>query len=172
MEWSSDSHLVLVGVKKRAVAFARNIYYPEWNCKIDEGLAGLASCKWAPTGRHILTVSDFKMRLTVWSLIDQSVQYITSPKFETKGVDFSPDGDLMALVQKPDDDLMDQSQGQRSDIVSIFGVDCRPAPWSCMFKFAAGSTEAEDIRFTRDGCHLVIWDSPLRCSVQVVKLCF
>ena len=70
IDWSSDSNLILIAVAKRGVAFAKNVYDASWHCKIDEGLAGLASCRWAPGGRHIVTVSDFKLRLTLWSLVD------------------------------------------------------------------------------------------------------
>ena len=70
IEWSPDSNLILVGVKKRGLAIAKNVYDASWNCKVDEGLAGMTHCRWAPSGRHILTVSDFKLRLTLWNLVD------------------------------------------------------------------------------------------------------
>jgi hypothetical protein len=70
LEWSPDGDLILIGVEKRGLAFAKSAHDPDWTCRIDEGLAGLAHCRWAPTSRHILTVSDLKLRLSIWSLID------------------------------------------------------------------------------------------------------
>jgi len=73
MEWSRDSHFILVGIAKRGVAFVKSMSDPNWDCKIDEGMAGLAFTRWGPSARHILTVSDFKLRLTIWSLSDKTV---------------------------------------------------------------------------------------------------
>ena len=73
LEWSPDNTYLLIGIEKRAQAFVKNVLDSEWQCKIDEGLAGLSCCMWAPTSRHIITVSDFNVRLTVWSMVDKSV---------------------------------------------------------------------------------------------------
>ena len=80
VEWSPDNKFILVGVNKRNLAFVRSIMDPNWHSKIDQGMAGLVSTKWAPSSRHILTVSSFNLRMTVWSLEDKSVQYIPYPK--------------------------------------------------------------------------------------------
>jgi len=73
LEWSKDNHFILVGIARRGIAAVRSVSDANWNCKIDEGMAGLMSCRWAPSARHILTVSDFKVRLTVWSLSDKTI---------------------------------------------------------------------------------------------------
>ena len=82
LEWSPDGVYLLIGISKRAQAFVRSMEDPDWNCKIDEGLAGMVNCLWAPTSRHVITVSEFNVRLTVWSMIDKSVQYIQCPKHD------------------------------------------------------------------------------------------
>lgn len=46
-----------------------------------------------------MTVADFHIRMTIWSLISRSCVYISSPKFSDKGFDFSPDGKLMAMAE-------------------------------------------------------------------------
>lgn len=142
------------------MAFAKNIYDASWNCKVDEGLAGLTHCRWAPSGRHILTVSDFKLRLTLWNLVDRSVQYIQFPKHEDAGIDFSPDGSLLAVVLKHQDEVIVDNAQDRSDIIGLYHVRTI-GKWECIHKFSVGSTEVADIKFTRDGAHLVVWDSPL-----------
>lgn len=68
-------------------------------------MAGLASTKWGPSSRHIITVSSFNLRMTVWSLEDKSVQYIPYPKHKgSQGIAFSPNKQLMALVCAPQED--------------------------------------------------------------------
>ena len=46
----------------------RNIYDPEWHCKIDEGMSGLEYARFSPDSNHVLTVSEFKVRLTIWEI--------------------------------------------------------------------------------------------------------
>ena len=65
------------------------------------------SCTWAPDSRHVLTISEFDLRLTAWSLCDKSVQYIEFPKKsgndpagEGRGLCFSPDKRIMVLLEK------------------------------------------------------------------------
>ena len=101
LEWSADSNFVMIGVQKRALVFVKSLHDPEWQCKIDEGVAGLAFCQWGPGASHVMTVSEFKVRLSVWCLADKSVQFIRSPKFDDgRGVAFSPNKKLMALAEK------------------------------------------------------------------------
>jgi WD40 repeat protein len=66
--WSPDSQLLLVVISKRSIVYVRNVYDPEWSCKIDEGMAGLLAAIWTPDSRFVLTVSEFKLRMTVWDL--------------------------------------------------------------------------------------------------------
>ena len=89
LEWSQDNSFILIGIAKRAIAFVKSLVDDDWHCKIDEGMAGLASCRWGPSSTHIITVSEFKLRMTVWSLQDKTVQYIKNPKHENRGISFS-----------------------------------------------------------------------------------
>ena len=73
LEWSYDSNMILIGISKRALVFVKSLHDNEWNCKIDEGMAGLAYCRWGPFSNHVITISEFKIRLTVWNLADKSV---------------------------------------------------------------------------------------------------
>ena len=42
---------------------------PDWACSIEEGAAGVQHARWAPDGQHVLVVSDFQIRTSVWSLV-------------------------------------------------------------------------------------------------------
>ena len=108
MEWSQDSNYVLVSIPKRGVAFVKSLHDPEWQCKLDEGLAGLSSAIWAPQQTHVLTCSDFNLRLTFWNLKDGTMQYVKLPKFAPpKGIAFDKEGSKMALIQKTEENGKD-----------------------------------------------------------------
>jgi hypothetical protein len=101
VEWSHDGSLILVSIGKRSLVFVKSLSDPDWNCKIDEGIAGLAYARWGPNNNYVMTISDFKVRLTIWGLADKSVQYIRSPKHDDeRGIAFSPSKKLMALAER------------------------------------------------------------------------
>lgn len=123
VEWSKDSQFILVGVHKRGVAFVRNIQDPTWNCKIDEGINGLSYCAFAATSKHVVTISESKLRLTIWSLSNKSVQYIQYPKHDDKGVAFSDDSKLMAVVLR---------SHLETDSIAVYKIGRDSAPWECL----------------------------------------
>jgi hypothetical protein len=41
LEWSHDSNLIMIGIGKRSLVFVKSLHDPDWQCKIDEGMAGL-----------------------------------------------------------------------------------------------------------------------------------
>ena len=143
----------MVVISKRNCVYVRNVYDPEWSCKIDEGIAGLLSARWTPDSRFVLTVSEFKLRMTIWDLKltknqKQKPLYIDNPKFENQGVDFS--GNSMACVRK----FLD-GNGEAKDMISIFNTHS----WHCSFSFFPDLKDCADIRFIND--HLVAWESDI-----------
>ena len=137
------------------------------------------SCMWAPTSRHILTVSEFNLRLTIWSLVDKSVQYIEGPKQsgnlpagEGRGIAFSPDRRIMALIEKNNEDARDMI-GLYDLTVCLTGSEVRaPQNWTCMHRFFPETFDAHDIMFGQDNNHLLVWESPLKNSINVYQLIF
>ena len=102
LEWSPDSLFLLAAQYKRSVVQVWSMERPSWVCRIDEGPVGMAFARWAPDSRHILTASDFQLRLTVWSLVDRSSAYIRHPKFGNRACEFSHDGQFLAVAERRD----------------------------------------------------------------------
>lgn len=109
-------------------------------------------------------MNEFKLRLTVWSLIDQSVQYISNPKHESSGIDFSLDGKMMAVAVKSDIHTALPSEQFASDTIGLYNTTSK-GKWECVQKFSAGTHDLLDLRFAKDGKHLVVWDSPLSSKI-------
>jgi hypothetical protein len=51
IKWSPDGHFLLISVPKRNLVYVKSIDDQDWNCKIDEGIAGLAYARWVPDSR-------------------------------------------------------------------------------------------------------------------------
>ena len=84
IKWSNDSMFILCVLKKRNIVQVWSLEYPDWQCKINEGSAGLFKCDWCPDSRHILTTLDFFIRITLWSIEDDSVSYMKYPKVTSR----------------------------------------------------------------------------------------
>lgn len=156
IEWSSDSQFILCGLYKRGVVQVWSIEQPDWNCKIDEGSAGLCGVHWSPDGRHILTTADFNLRVTVWSLITKSVSYIRYPKQCQKAIDFSSEGKYMALAERRD----------CKDFVSIFAC----SNWELVKHFQTDTDDLAGIEWSPDGRVLGVWESPLCYKILVYSV--
>ena len=120
------------------MVFVKSLHDPDWNCKIDEGLGGLAHARWGPNNNYVMTISDFKVRLNVWGLADRSVQYIRSPKHDdNRGLSFSNNGKFMALAER---------SAEGKDSVGLYDVSGKP--WACLHHFNPDTFDLEDLRFS------------------------
>ena len=98
LAWSPDSDHILCGLLRRATVQVFCVSDPDWACSIAEGPAGVAAARWTPDGQHVLLAADFGLRLSVWSLVDQSCQYLRGAKHAAAGLAFSPDGAQLAVL--------------------------------------------------------------------------
>jgi len=162
VEWSPDGSLILVAIGKRSLIHVKSLTEEDWQCKIDEGIAGLAYARWGPNNNFVITISDFKVRMNVWGLADKSVQFIKNPKHDDeRGIAFSPNKRLMALAEKSAD-------GQAKDTIGIYEVSGNK--WACLHHFNPDTFDLEDLKFSGDGQNLIIWDSALKCKMLVYQL--
>lgn len=90
---------MLCALRERGAAQVWDAFDPDYSCRIDEGPAGVASCRWAPGGRTVLVVADFCVRMAAWSLLGRRCEYLPGPKHPNKGLAFSPDGGCMAVLE-------------------------------------------------------------------------
>ncbi|XP_022159755.1 WD repeat-containing protein WRAP73 isoform X3 [Momordica charantia] len=132
---------------------AWSLTQPEWTCKIDDGPAGIAYARWSPDSRHILTTSDFQLRLTVWSLVNTACVHVQWPKHASKGVSFTQDGKFAAVCTRKD----------CKDYINL--ISCHT--WEIMGTFAIDTLDLADIEWSPDDSSIVVWDSPLEYKVLV-----
>lgn len=155
IEWSCDSKYVLCGIHARGIAQVWSVEQPDWHCKIDEGPLGLAHVRWAPDGRHVLATSEFRLRITVWSLLDRSVSFLRFPKFVKSALSFSADGEHMALAHRRDG----------RDYVQV--VAC--VGWSVLRRFDVSTRDLADLRYAPHGRTICVMDSLLEPQVLIYR---
>jgi hypothetical protein len=54
---------------------------------------------WTPDCKSVLVVADFQIRISAYSLLDDTVTAIRGPKFADKALAFSPDGETLAYAE-------------------------------------------------------------------------
>ncbi|XP_057482621.1 uncharacterized protein LOC130769343 [Actinidia eriantha] len=153
IEWAQDSEYILCGLYKKPMIQAWSLAQPEWTCKIDDGPAGIANARWSPDSRHILTTSDFQLRVTVWSLVNTACIHVQWPKHASKGVSFTKDGKFAAICTRRD----------CKDYVNL--LSCQT--WEIMGVFAVDTFDLADIEWSPDDSFIVIWDSSLEYKVLI-----
>lgn len=156
VEWCSDSSLVLCAMFKRSVIQIWSLSQPTWCCKIDEGTAGIIGFSWSPDARHVLTIAEFHVRITVWSLVNKAVSYIRYPKSIESSHAFSPDGRYLALIERRD----------CKDYISIFSCSA----WQLMKHFEVETKDATGVSWSPDSRVICIWESPLDYKVLIYSV--
>lgn len=113
-------------------------------------------CWWAPDSRHLLTMADFSLQISLWSLVSKSISFIKYPKLPQSGLDFTRSGSYMALAERRD----------CKDMISIF--DC--SSWQLVQHFAVDTTDLAGIAWSPDGRVLAVWDSVLDYKVLLYSM--
>ncbi|KAG5444947.1 WD repeat-containing protein wrap73 [Clonorchis sinensis] len=155
--WSPDSLFILCVLRKRGTTQILSIENPEWKCRVDEGPIGLLSATWAPDSRHFLTISDFHLRVTVWSLSEVSISYLKYVKACENNLGFSPGGRYLALLERR----------QFKDHLSL--LDCE-RDWTLVRNIQLDTQDAVGLMWSPDGRFIVIWDECLRYRVAVYTM--
>ncbi|XP_056685880.1 uncharacterized protein [Spinacia oleracea] len=153
IQWALDSEYILCGLYKKPTIQVWSITQPEWTCKIDEGPAGIAYARWSPDSRHILTTSDFQLRLTVWSLLNTACVHVRWPKHPFKGVSFTRDGKFAAVCTRRD----------CKDYINLLSCDS----WEIMGVFAVDTLDLADVEWSPDDSSIIVWDSLLEYKVLI-----
>ena len=154
IEWSEDSQLILIGLFKRNLCEIKNIKKPKWICRIDEGLAGMNYARFTPDSRHIISICHYNVKLTIWSLLDKSTYVISMPKYSTKGLSFTSNGNFMALAEVKD----------AKDIIGIYVLQNN---WNLLNKFECNSEDLQDLNWSFDNSYILIVDSIDLCKVLI-----
>ena len=153
IQWSKNSKLILIGLYKRSRCEIRNIDNPKWFCTIDGGVQGMKYSLFSPDSLHVLSISDYNIRLSIRSLVDKSLLYINMPKFARKGLSFSTKGNFMALAERND----------ARDIIGVYFAN----RWSCIKKFEPQTEDLQDIKWSYDNSAILVQDTPTTCRLLV-----
>ena len=149
IEWSSNNEYILCLIRKRGIVMVWSINDIKWECKIEEGLAGLINAFWSTDNKHIITISQFEIRLTIWSLINGKAKYIKYPKHNNLGIKFSNnDGKYLAVTER----------SNHIDILGIYSVKY----WQLIHRFNIdGINDLYDIKWSHNNQYILCINNEL-----------
>jgi len=155
--FSPDSLLLLLSSYKAGLTLVYSVGAQEWRGRIATGSGGLAGVTWGADSRHVLTMADWGVLLTVWSLSSRAVQYVKTPKQWTcEGAVGNRDGSYSAVVERREcRDCLNIFTGNDWQLVRhtlLETEDCAGALWA-----------------PHRDC-IAVWDSPLYYRILVVSL--
>jgi len=79
---------------------------------------------------------------------------------------------MAVIVKNSDESLIDGGENDGGDVIGLYNTRSDSGSYDCLHQFCVGSTQTADVRFSRDGAHLVVWDSPITCSIQILQISF
>jgi len=157
VEWSPDSSLLLCVQGKRNCAQVVSVEGGGFSAKVSEGVGGLVLALFAPDSRHVITVADFQLHFTIWSLQEEEGQKtFMHPKLGSRnGFVFSEDGAYLAVAHRR----------ECKDSVSVYATT--RGNWERLNHFAVQSADLEEICWTPENDAIIIRDSPIVYQILV-----
>ena len=157
--FSPDSEFVLAASFKTATTFVFRVLQSDWKAKISEGPSGLIDVNFSPDSRQILSLSQFNLKMTIWSLCEKRVRYIKFPKCAAFRPSSREENDLLLAVV--------ERRGTR-DSVSLFSTQKWNIERHFETNFSSGTgTGVAGISWSPKGDAICLYSSHLDFQVKV-----
>jgi len=156
--FSPNSQLVLVAGYKAGVVLIFSVEDEEWRGRVECGAGGLAGVAWGGDSRHVLTLGEWGVVLTVWSLASKSVQYVKNPKMWSTGP-----GTVLYNKDMTYSMVVERREGK--DCLNILSRD-----WQVVRHTVLATEDCGGGSWSPSSDYIAVWDSCLYYRVQVVSL--
>lgn len=113
----------------------------------------MLSARFTPDSRRVMTVSEFNVRLDIWSLIDKSVVCLNFPKHHDKGLSFTSNGFFMALAERH----------EAKDYIGIYYV----GDFTLVNHFPVDLYDLYDLQWSKDNTSIIVWDNCINCKISI-----
>jgi len=156
VQWSPDSTLLLVILKKRNMIQIFNIDDTSWKCRLDFASIPVSHALWTPDSRHVMTVDNLNIRIQLWSLTQKTICILNDIKSLKRGVSVLSDR-IAILEHRPTKGAPNSLQ----DYASVLQYCKESDEWQKKRNFKLGSKNASEIEFSPCGGYIYIKDDPI-----------
>ncbi|KAI7901295.1 uncharacterized protein BX663DRAFT_514043 [Cokeromyces recurvatus] len=153
--WSPTSDYILTTNFEKSRIDVRSVIDPKWHGVITDERYPFIKIKWSPDSKNILCISELKLRLAIWNLSTKEMKFINHIKYSEKGIEFSPDGKYVAIVEKYNGkDCIGIYQGNSFILLHRFEVD---------------TVNLDNIKWSPDSLYIAVWDNCLYHKLLVYR---
>ena len=140
--WSPNSELILSSHIKKNVIHIFSLQNSNWTGKVSLIPSGISGIWWCSDSLQVCVVSEFQLKLSIWSMADMSINYIKNPKFEDKGWSFNSNGRFMLLAERH----------EIKDYIGIYSIN----DWQLVNHFLIDCIDLEDVKWTNHDDIIII----------------
>lgn len=164
IEFSPDSSYFFCAYTARGVLQCFSLSDPDWKCRVNEGVSGFINAFWMADSRGVITVSDFGIQLSVWSLLDSTSHIISSPKYGLGAIAHnSPSQQQLLAFSDCARFLGIVHRMELHDYIGVYSA----TPFQELSKFKSRSNDVAALYWTPQSTHIVTVDSPLTYKLIV-----
>ncbi|KAG0696051.1 WD repeat-containing protein 8 [Suillus ampliporus] len=155
--WSCDSEYLLAASAKKGIVEVFKLRDEFWNARIEAGAEGLLKAEWAPDGRHILSFSQWGLRVTIWSLLTGNATYIQFPIHPDRGYAFRSDSRYFVLAE-------------RHKSKDTMGVYDTTDFYRLVRHFPIPTSNLSSLALSPTGNHIAVWEGILEYKLHILSL--
>lgn len=164
VEFSPDSEYLICAYLARGAIQCFSLPDPDWKCRINEGVSGFINVFWMPNSRSIITVSDFGIQLTLWSLLDSTTHIISSPKHGLGNLTVNQASRQQLLAFTDCSRFLGiVHRMELHDYIGVYSTE----PFNELSRFKSKSNDVAALYWTPSSTHIVTVDSPLTYKVVI-----
>ena len=185
--FSPDSNYIMCCVFSRNTVQIFSMVDSAWRCRINEGVAPIVKAEWTPDSRNIITVSDFGIQMSIWSLTENSSRLITQPKYMPSAgiydVALQLDSFSSCCYSKGSSNHEQQSTlfrfsdcesylavVHRIDLNDYIGIYKTYPTWGEFSKFRCKTSDVTALHWSENSKFVLTVDSPLSYHINIYSI--
>ncbi|EPS43249.1 hypothetical protein H072_2774 [Dactylellina haptotyla CBS 200.50] len=118
----------------------------DWKAVLDPGFGGMKFVDFGCNADEVLVLSEFGLKVTIWSLKSNFHIDLQHPKLGPKGLGYRPGTNQFALLTRP----------AAHDVLNIYSTQS----YTPIKSVELPTVDAQALKWSPDGRWIAIWDSP------------
>ncbi|CEP09942.1 hypothetical protein [Parasitella parasitica] len=155
IQWAPDSQHILCVNYENCRIDVRSASDSTWQASISDKTFPFVRVKWSPDSKNIICVADLGLRIAIWNLSTTMMKFMNHTKYSEKGIETSPDGKYIAIIEKHDG----------KDYISIYHANS----FILLQRFELDTVNVENIKWSPNNMYIAAWDNCLYHKLLVYR---
>ncbi|KAI8383073.1 hypothetical protein BD560DRAFT_364711 [Blakeslea trispora] len=155
IQWSPNSEYIMAVNYEKSRIYIRSVVDYKWQGSITERRFPIVRVNWSPDSKNILCMSELNLRLAVWNLSKREMKYMNHLKYTDKCIEFSPDGQFVAIVEL----------NEGKEYIGIYHANS----FILLQRFEAETVDLENLKWSPNSMFIAVWDNCIYHRVLVYR---